>query len=387
LLYDQGTRGRVTAGYRVSADGDLSADDALSSGRPLRKELFKDAALGERFARMANASFPSRYRHGAKVLAETLPAPIPVAGRARTRDLNADGKADAVQVSTGFSSSLLLDADQSFVPQLKPEFRVAKVDSKSFDPEIAAVTQGTHMWVFYDRDDDGHFELVLHTPQARHYVARDAWTLGTDGSRRAAPEHLGRKLFRAALLNDAEQADRVSSMVKRSGLLSIMSAKDEGMGTFPDPVNGHRGAGYSLLELKRAPRSVVTIIGRGSDGYLMDLDRSSGLFGPLKSIDVRKVVKSGKFDPEVAYFQRNGLAWTFYDTDNKDGYDLILVGLSLNKGTSDAAFRIAGNKVSFDAALVGGPLVRPSLIKSAQSRARLKQIAGELFAESMVEKD
>jgi len=142
-----------------------------------------------------------------------------------------------------------------------------------------------------------------------------------------------------------------------------------------------------LLDIKAAPKTVVAIVGRGSDGYLLDLDRSSGLFGPRDKIDITKRVKDGKFDAEFAYFQRNGLAWTFYDTDMRPGYDLVLVSLKPASGKVDAAFTVAADgSVKHDAALATGALVRPGAFKSPALQARMKTLATELFADAMIEK-
>ena len=174
-------------------------------------------------------------------------------------------------------------------------------------------------------------------------------------------------------------------MVQR-GLLAIMSAKDgDGLSSFPHPVKDHRGTGMKLLDIKGAPKTVVAIVGRGSDGYLLDLDRSSGLFGPRDKIDITKRVEDDKFDAELAYFQRNGIAWAFYDTDLRPGYDLVLVSLKPATGKVDAAYTVAADgTVKHDPGKAKGALVRPAAFKSPVLKARMKILATELFADAMV---
>ncbi len=387
LLYDEGTRGLTKAGYKISEDGQLSRHDAWTNTKPFQAGLFADKALHERFARIARAAFPARYTDAPVPLGQTLPDPIGSFGSAKTGDLNKDGRNDAIDITSPFSKRLLLDADQSFVPGLSMRFQMAKADRKSFDAEMAIVSQSTHMWVFYDTDDDHRFDLALHSPGARVYAAAKALRLDASGGTTPAPEHVGRKLIRPDLMTKKDHAEGVRSMVQR-GMLAIMSAKDgDGLGSFPDPVKDHRGTGMTLLDLKAAPKTVVAIVGRGSDGYLVDLDRSSGLFGPRDKIDITKRVKDDKFDAEFAYFQRNGIAWTFYDTDRKTGYDLVLVSLKSRSGIVASGYTIAADgTVSHDAALAGGALVRPSVFKSPMLKARMKTLAGELFTDAMVEK-
>ncbi|MBW2454618.1 MAG: trypsin-like peptidase domain-containing protein [Deltaproteobacteria bacterium] len=387
LLYDEGTRGITKAGYRIGKDGTLSRDDTWTGEKPFRPALFSDPGLHERFARISRAAFPARYTDAPGPMGSTLPDPIGKFGSAQTGDLNRDGRPDAIDVTSPFSKRLLLDADQSFVPGLPMRFQMAKADRKSFDPEVAIVSQATQMWVFYDTDDDSLFDLALHSPGARVYVAGSAWRLDASGGTTAAPEHIGRKLIRPDLLTTPKHAEGARSMVQR-GILAIMSAQDgDGLSSFPHPVKDHRGTGMQLLDIKAAPKTVVAIVGRGSDGYLLDLDRSSGLFGPRDKIDITKRVKDDRFDAEFAYFQRNGIAWTFYDTDMRPGYDLVLVSLKPASGKVAAAYSVATDgTVKYDAGLESGALVRPAVFKSPLLKARMKTLATELFADAMVAK-
>jgi hypothetical protein len=191
-------------------------------------------------------------------------------------------------------------------------------------------------------------------------------------------------LIRPDLFASAEHQARIRGMVGK-GLLDIMSAKaDDSLGSFPDPVKDHRGTGFDLLETKSLDRGVVTLFGRGSDGYLIDLDRSSGLFGPRDKIDIGKRVSDGKFDAEFAYFQRNGIAWTYYDVDAKKGYDIVLVALQLT-GKASAAYRIEGDQAKYDESLVAGKMVRPGLFKSPLLSKKMSEVAAEVFAPNLID--
>jgi hypothetical protein len=190
-------------------------------------------------------------------------------------------------------------------------------------------------------------------------------------------------LFRPGLL-EPSHGSHLAKMVA-GGLLAIMSAEDDGLGSFPHPIKDHRGTSIELMELPVARRAVITLVGYGSDGYLLDLDQSSGLFGSKDAIDIKKRVQDGKIDSEFAYFHRNGVAWAYYDTDALPGYDVVLVSLKPSEGTVAAAFTIQGGKATYDAGLAKGRLVRPSLFKSFLLKQRLTKLAGDLFADEMVE--
>jgi S1-C subfamily serine protease len=387
LMYDQGTTGLVSAGYRIDKDGVLARNDDWQSSRPFQVALFQNAAIRDRLARVTRAAFPERYTDAPEAVHQALPAPIPRTGRAYQRDLDGDGRYDALDVSTSFSTRLLIDTDRSFVPTLEHSFNVAEKSTKDFDPEVAVVSQTTHMWVFYDTDDDGRMDLVLHAPGTRLYAAVEAFTIDTSGKRTPAPEHVGRMLIRPALVGGALNQSGLSAMVGK-GLLDIMSARGgDGLASFPHPIKDHRGTAMELVEIKGAPKSTVAIMGYGSDGYLVDLDGSSRLLlsKPKDDIDIEDIVTSGKFDAEFAYFQRNGLAWAYYDRDNDKQYDTILVATDIHDPKVVAAFEIEGDAARHAPDLVSGALIRPSLLKNARMKATLEKLADELFSDTMLE--
>lgn len=387
LMHDPGTTGLVSAGYRIDGEGVLTRNDAWQSSRPFQVALFKNPSLHDRLARVTRAAFPERYTDAPEAVHQTLPAPIPLTGRASRRDLDGDGRYDALDVSTSFSTRLLIDTDKSFVPSLEQSFNVADTNTKTFDPEVAVVSQTTHMWVFYDTDDDGRMDLVLHAPGTRLYAAAEAFTLDESGKRTPAPEHVGRMLIRPALVGGAVNQAGLTAMVGK-GLLDIMSARgDDGLASFPHPIDDHRGTAMDLVDVKSAPKSTVALMGYGSDGYLIDLDGSSRLLlsKPKDDIDIREVVTSGKFDPEFAYFQRNGMAWAFYDRNDDKRYDTVLVATDIHKPEVVAAFEIVEGIAHYAPNLVGGALIRPSLLRNPRMKSTLEKLGAELFSASMLE--
>ncbi len=385
LMSDAGSTGMITAGYRILPDGDLNKDPDLSAGRLFRASLFRNEALRHRFSRMVGGAFPARYLDGSLPLGAQLPDPVGASGRVSFGDLNSDGRNDGVDISTAFSKRLLLDLDQSSVPQLSSEIDVSDPRArKAIDAEVAVVSQANQMWVWYDSDDDGRWDLLLHSPGERLYVAAEAWSVDVEGKRTAAAEHVGRKLMRPGIFREPALAEALRAMVGE-GLLHIMSASDDGVGSFPEPVEDHRGAGYALLDLRQAPKAVVTVEGQGSNGYLIDLDQNSLLGRPARLVDVEQTVTDGKFETEFAYFLRNGIAWSYYDTDNSGGYDLVLVALEPELGKATSGFRIdAQGAAALDPDLAGTALVQHALFGNPLLARRMQQLGEELFAENML---
>ncbi len=388
LLYDENMNGRTTTAYKIGKNGELTKDSSKSSGRDVRPSLFSDPEKRARLGRISTAVFAARMRESSVGPGGSLPRPIGATGNGTTRDLNKDGQADAVTLSTPFSSRFLLDLDQNFAPLLPRSFDGAKLSQgkTTVDAEVSVVSQGQHMWVYYDTDDDGTFDLVMHTPGSRVYVATEAWTLDAKMNKTAAPEHIGRKLIRPGVFSKSGTFEKALKTMSGSILLSIFSAKDDdGLGTFPDPIKDHRGTGARLLSLKAGKKRVVAVKGYGSDVYLFDLDGHSFRNKPVNKIDARRALLDGKIDSEFAYFQRSGVAWTFYDTKNagKGKYDVVLVSLKPRGGKADHGFRISGGKATLAPTLRGKPLVVPSLFKGANKRS-LAKLAKEVFRSSMV---
>lgn len=388
LLVDKGTTGRVTGGYKLGAANSAARESDLSTGRPIRGDLIENPEIEKRLRRIVAAAFPSRYTSSSAPLSATLPEPLAAkVGSGRVRDMNKDGQGDALFVQAPFSTRLIVDADQSFVPKLMPVVDMSKLSSSGMmDAEVVSVSQGTHTWVWYDTDDDAKFDLALHAPGMRDYVAVDAWRVDASGKKSRAPEHEGRKLMRPDLMADKAITSSLKQMAK-GGMLKIMSAlEDDGLGSFPSPTKDHRGAGFELLDKKPLPKGVISVQARGSDGFLIDLDQNSFRGKARKNIDVKKAIDDDKLDVEFAFMQRNGLAWAFYDTDNKKGFDLVLYTGKPRIGVAQRGYRVdAKNVVTRDDSFEGKPMVRPSLFKRKRDQKKFGDVAKELFRGNLLE--
>lgn len=387
LLHDPSISGESSAAYRIGKDGELTRDDSVANGRDVRMSLFRDAGLRARLQSVASAAFLDRNVEVSGGKQSSLPTPMAGGGHAGTQDLDEDGRADTVRVQGPFSVRVMVDVDQSSVPQLPSSFDFGKeVRSEQLDAELAVISQGNHMWSWWDTNDDGRFDLVLHAAGARSYVATEAFAVDGAGNRVPAPEHVGRKLIRAELLPAGTLAQRLSISVEKNFLSILATKSDAGVASFPEPVKDSRGSSFDLVVYKAAPKAIVSISGYGSEGYLMDLEESSLRKVDPKKTSVQSVVESGKFNAQFAFYQREGLAWTYYDTDGKGGFDVVLYTGDPWSGRASSGFRVdAAGKVSLDTSLAGAPMVRPSLFTKKPLGKKLSKIAHDVFGERMQE--
>ncbi|MEZ4219511.1 MAG: serine protease [Polyangiaceae bacterium] len=384
LFADDGITGRPRAAYKVSPSGDLSKEESLRSGRLMRASLLADGSLRSRFGRIASAAFPARYLDSQSSASNELPEPVAGTGTALSLDSDRDGKRETLRISNAFSTRIVLDLDGNSLSRMPVTLRAEKLD-KSFDAEVSIVSQGNHMWVWYDTDDDGRFDLALHAPGSRLYVAAAAERVDASGGRTPVPESVGRKLIRPDLMTKPEHAEALRRLVDKA-FLSLMSSKNDGIASFPHPYQDHRGAGFELLDAPGMQKSVVVVSAQGSDGYLVDLDRNSLANRPTKGLDLRKFVNDGKFDAEYAYFQRNGLAWSFYDTDNNGSFDVVLFTSNPRGGKADAGFRVdSKDVVTLDSTLSGSPMASHSLVKNKSAAKRLEKLGEKLFGSKALE--
>ncbi|MBX3127615.1 MAG: trypsin-like peptidase domain-containing protein [Polyangiaceae bacterium] len=384
LLLDRGNAGRPSAAYRIAADGDLTRDDSLKSGRVLRPALFTSEAMRSRMARVAAGAFPAHFLESGGSAAETLPEPIGQTGTVTTMDLDFDGVRDAVRINTAFSSRVVVDVDRNSAPNVPASTTADKLGS--FDGEVSVVSQGNQMWIWYDTDDDGRFDLVLHSPASRLYAARYAYRVDPSGRRTAAPEHVGRKLMRPELLSSSTHASALRVMAQKSFLELMSATTTDPLASFPHPHKDHRGTGYELLDTPGLQKSVIVLNAQGSDGYLVDVDGNSLRNKNTKTLNLGKLVTDDQFDAEFAYFNRNGMAWAYYDTDNDGAYDVVLYSGDPRSGKSTQGFRIdKAGQVSLDPALANRPLASHTLLKKKADQARLKKLVEKLFSGAALE--
>ncbi|MCK5796271.1 MAG: trypsin-like peptidase domain-containing protein [Deltaproteobacteria bacterium] len=340
LLVANARKGKVTGAYRIAKDGRLSKNDALKAAGPLiRPELFKDVKLGVRLRKAGRRFFPSRLlpqRGGVK----DYPHPITSAGHeGRLRDYSKDGKPDTIWAHGLWSHGYVVDLDQNTLGDFSTKDSLRKVlQNKKIDAEFSLIYEKRRTWAWYDTDDDGRFDLLLHGAHRPPNIVAEAWTVSADGKYTPDKTQVGRLLVQPALMKShGEVLRKIASRIV--GSWSVASG--QGIAAFPDPQRFVRGRTH----LKDAGKlKHVAVSGRLGPFRVMlvDLDRDTlkkakrearkaarkakkkGKKGKVTVPSIEALVRHGKFDAELAILSAYGSTWAFYDTRGKGRFDLVL---------------------------------------------------------------
>ena len=104
-----------------------------------------------------------------------------------------------------FSSGYILDLDQDSLGKFPLAASPKEVmEQGKVDAELSWIIRGRERWVWYDRDNDGRFDLLLQASKAPLDFADKAWSISPGGERSPAPGFVGRKLVRAELFKEAK---------------------------------------------------------------------------------------------------------------------------------------------------------------------------------------
>jgi S1-C subfamily serine protease len=339
-LVDEHGLGHPNAAWSLDVHGGAEKLEGLELGTGLRPELFSKPEFQAAFRAIGSVVFPGQIEAGAATR-EGLPKPThQTDGTVTFADGNLDGLNDTVAELSAFDERVFLDLDQNSIGRttsveaLKVLLSVASVDS-----EIAIINQGASKWVWYDRDDDGQFDLVLRSHDVASGVAHEAYVL-TAAAPVAAPEHVGRRLLRPALLAKPELAKLLAAN-KASAWTGEPS--DDGLASFP-PLARSDSATILVQD------NIAFVTDLGEDLTLVDIDRNS----PSDVTAAANLVRAGEYDAEFALLRRGGVEWAFYDRDGDGRLDWVLVSLDAAQGLVTHVYEITGNTATSRPEAAGG---------------------------------
>lgn len=328
-----GTIGNITTAYEVPKDGGAkeSPDKLVRDG--LDAKLFVDAKLKERYGRVVSVVFPGAAESSdGKVI---IPDPKASAESLLASDHDGDGTLDTFIESTYFHRRYLFDLDQN--AGASSGFEMAR-KIKTADVEVIVLEQGASRWAWYDADDDGTLETILHTNVLGFTGTSEAWVSGTPAS-----EQLGRALLRQDLVGADDARTRFATAVAKA-MPGTVAQSGVGIDSFPALSFGPR-ASVAIRDSGGLRNAVAMVTEYGRDLVLIDLDGDSAGEG-VNHQELAKKVRAGKFDAEFAMLKVADVRWTFYDTDGKGGFDWVVVASTPGDRSPKAAFKVgSGGKV------------------------------------------
>lgn len=373
-LVDNNASGKVNSVYRLDDNGAADPDpsirikDGLEDG--LDSSLIEDPDQRARFDAIAGSVFPDLVQPEAG--SGGMP---PVFGKSTEdpvlSDSNGDGSNDTVAIGTSYAQRILWDLDEDSVAGKSASQVGKKIAAKDLDIELATIVQGSTMWMVYDRDNDGEFDLALQTVDLESGVAQ--YALELDGERRLAVRGFtGRELLRPALVADESLAQRIHKSVA-AGLPG--GHLDDGLSSFPSLAAGAL-AHVRLINFPGWERSVAFTTDRGFDITLVDVDRTSKRYEDNEAaIDA---VKDGSFDAEFALLRHGSMEWAFYDTNDDGAFDLVRFAANgLDEPAATITYTVDKASATLQPSQDGEPLLRESTFEEHGSK--FAEIAKKLF--------
>lgn len=300
-------------GFTGLDGGEVRRDPSLDGRKQLDADLFADARIGERVQRFADIF--ARSGHDPRAPSRTDAIELAFS------DHDRDTKADTLYVQTRLDARMLIDVDQDSIAKFANNAEAdAALAAGTIDAEFMAVT-GTPMRVWYDTDNDGHFDLLLVGASLDRGMVVEATSIAPDGKAEPAPVHLGRRLLRPALLGDAARATALERMFG-DAFPQDHAAVDDGLSSFPG-LTVHRGA--LLTEVEGSKRAAIEVVELDRVMVFADLDRDTFKAKDTKSMSLADVVYAGRYDAEFAFVYDGLMAWAYYDSDGDGRFDVVLV--------------------------------------------------------------
>ena len=381
LLVAKGYRKKVFAGYRIDATGKLTKDDKLLAGALVRPALLPDEAMRARLLKAGGRLFKPYLLPKGTATRQAYPDPIGGAGHSGTlRDYNYDKKPDTVRAEGLFSRGYLFDADQDSLGRFKAGDSLHAVrKSHKIDAELSWIQEKRSVWTWYDTNNDGKFDLLLHASRRPMDYVEEAWTVGADGKHAPVKDQLGRKMIQPELV--AGQAATLRKVATRA-LGSKSVATGPGVLAFPDPAKYYTW-GMRLQNLKRAKGAAARVRRHGRcTELLVDVDQDTRRKARKAKKSPLDLLKARKYDAEFVHIQCGGKAWTMYDSRGKGTFDVVLYSAKGTRAKPQAAYVIdaKGGIALRKKPVACDGLVHPRLFKNRKLRRQFAKLAPQLFS-------
>lgn len=326
LLVDEDFDGRSEHAYEMDAGGCASPNPEHAGDQLVAASHVDDDKSGN-----ALAAFFSRFFPGGLTVIDPSPpkdsADDPYHGFRYTRfpqsfPLREGGPGRVYAAESPLVGELLFDLDGDS-PRGKPAALL--VANRSLDAEVAVITKPGSVDVWYDKNDDGEFDLRLSTANPQSAVTEGATAFYRDGRREDSLEDVGRPVIRPDLLMETEDAAALRGASPSFLSPDWLSAGDDGWLTLPALAT--TGASVSRKGVKGWGRGVIFAQGAGYTTTYFDLDLD-GLGKSDSLAEIESLVLSGDTGAEFVVHERRGFIWVIFDTDDDGALDLALFSTS-----------------------------------------------------------
>ena len=153
----------TTSAFKLDTKGEMTPAPEHVGRRMLRPGLVGSFPRVERAFKSLSPDVATDENFG------TLPDPMTTRGHWQARDIKGIPEKSIVDAESGLASVTLVDVDHDTkIPPKDADIHKIATDKK-FDAEVAIVHRGAlggggADWIYYDTDNDGHFDLVLYYP-------------------------------------------------------------------------------------------------------------------------------------------------------------------------------------------------------------------------------
>lgn len=381
-----------TQGLAVQTDCAITHGD---SGGPLTNMAGEIVGLNQSIsADLATASFHVHLeelrdfaaKHADKGV-PVLPDPLCDGGFEPTlEDLDLDGVPETL-VAKGSSTifggydrmSLLIDLDQSHATK-------AARSADGFDAEIAMLNLRGTMYVWYDTNDDGRFDLLL-VDKDDDGAPESAYRIDAEGQLKEDKSAVSKHDLSGKFVKDRSLHARLGKIATAIGGTKYVSSRTlaaaSDADTIPDPFLAAGTDGRSLDTDGNGKSDVAVLRGAFSRVTLVDADEDSlGDVKPGESVE--ELAKAKKIDAEVAVVVQGNAVWAMYDTDNDAKFDLVLAtpGTNTSGLFATAAWRLGAAGARTPAPdQVGRRLLRPGLVAFPRAEAALRGLSSDVASD------
>ncbi|MBX3275480.1 MAG: trypsin-like peptidase domain-containing protein [Sandaracinaceae bacterium] len=366
LVLSLDARQRVDAAHTVRGS-DVSATEVPAGPGLMASRV--PSSMRARFERIFQAS------------ATDVPDPLPaILRRGDISDADRDGVMDTIHGQSGLLHAVAFDLDQSSTRGVAQDGVDELVRSGRLDAEFTMVYRDPILFTFYDRDDDGRYDLAFRCAPGSSVIAAVVPMQG------ATPLDTSAVLGTLAIRGDF--AGNYASQLRRMAVPHVVDswiAYEEDVGGLPHPVGHHRN--LRVTASFREDGWEHFVLRTEDDGYissLVDVDRSSWRGRARQHRDdLTAAVRDGHFSADFAVISSRAGFWAWYDRDMDGRWDTVLVQVNDDAQTLNNAFVRRGEAWVHEPSLVDGAPIRPELIRRRE-RARFDTFVRAYFSERFV---